>query len=211
MLPFRMLFFSLAILFVEALDSSHHCLSVNNIYKTIHRFLKKFHDLNFFHIVKKNHAPTCHDKTPTRFTEHSFITLFRFLCLSYFMNSTVRAASYQFPSTEFNALQDLYNSANGENWRWAFPYAFYGYAWNFTAIPIENPCSSSRPWQGVKCTSDCNHSPCYTEELTLSSLNLKGALSLVLSKQKLIFFIRRNNKQLSNCPHSLNKIRFIRK
>jgi len=69
--------------------------------------------------------------------------------------------SANIPSSEMNALQDLYDATNGGNWKWQTPYGTRnGYPWNFTIVNgmYENPCTKS--WQGISCLnyihSDCS-------------------------------------------------------
>ncbi len=98
-------------------------------------------------------------------------------------------SSFSLPLSEYNALYDLYVSTDGDGWTWKQPYSLYGYPWNLTSysnfiddnyydssyspfqLPsttmITNPCSSTTPWQGIQCTSDCSNSPCHIEIIVL--------------------------------------------
>eukprot|EP01040_Poterioochromonas_malhamensis_P024047 gene24047-29665_t len=85
--------------------------------------------------------------------------------------------AYMLPTEQWFALQDLYINNGGDDWFWRTPYSSFGYPWNFTD-PNANPCSSSEPWQGLACTSDCASDPCEVTYLSLSDSDLYGALSL---------------------------------
>jgi Leucine-rich repeat (LRR) protein len=79
---------------------------------------------------------------------------------------TFLPASGNLPTSQFNALYDLYYSTNGPSWSWK-PSAEKH--WNFTEVD-PNPCSEN--WQGVVCAS-CN---CTVTELRLEQYNLSGTL-----------------------------------
>lgn len=83
--------------------------------------------------------------------------------------------AFTLPSEELEALHDLFVSTNGQYWDWRTPYLEYGYPWNFNT-PQENPCSSSKPWQAVNCSSTCENSPCSIVALQLSNYHLNGTL-----------------------------------
>ena len=57
------------------------------------------------------------------------------------------------PISEVNALYDLYQATDGENWAFRKNYSEFGIPWNFTNIKSQNPCSLVSPWQGVNCTT----------------------------------------------------------
>jgi Leucine-rich repeat (LRR) protein len=75
-------------------------------------------------------------------------------------------ASGNLPTSQFNALHDLYNSTNGLSWIWMSSAEKH---WNFTEVD-PNPCAEN--WQGVVCAS-CN---CTVTELKLAQYNLTGTL-----------------------------------
>jgi hypothetical protein len=86
------------------------------------------------------------------------------------MKLTVEANSL--PSIELQALQDLFDSTEGTSWIWLQPSVAYGYPWNFSTP--QNPCSSTTPWQGIKCSSTCVDTACNVVYLYLPDTNLKG-------------------------------------
>jgi hypothetical protein len=70
--------------------------------------------------------------------------------LSSQMNTnTVEALSSTIPDYEMQALKDLYDSTDGDNWRWRS----YGAHWNVTNGNA-NPCTTDyyTTWQGLSCT-----------------------------------------------------------
>lgn len=77
---------------------------------------------------------------------------------------------FALPPQEYAALHELYQSTNGSQWR--YPSTLSGHPWNFT--DGSNPCSSSDPWYGVNCSTDCSSSPCSVRLLTLSFYYLQG-------------------------------------
>ena len=83
------------------------------------------------------------------------------------------ASAFTFPSSELNALRDLYISTEGSSWDWKYPLITYGNIWNFS-VPSPNPCADN--WQGITCSSKCTTSPCYVLELSLAEYDLKGTL-----------------------------------
>ena len=59
------------------------------------------------------------------------------------------------PTAEYSALQDLFDSTQGFQWKWVLPYnPTNGYPWNFTNPYYSNPCNASYPWQGVTCITE---------------------------------------------------------
>ena len=59
------------------------------------------------------------------------------------------------PAAEYSALQDLFDSTQGFQWKWVLPYnPTNGYPWNFTNPYYSNPCNASYPWQGVTCITE---------------------------------------------------------
>jgi hypothetical protein len=77
------------------------------------------------------------------------------------------------PSSEIQALQDLYISTGGSKWLWKPPYIVFGHPWTFSSTNQKNPCSTVYPWQGVNCSS-CQQTLCHITGLTLPFTNLCG-------------------------------------
>ena len=101
------------------------------------------------------------------------------LCLIALRWSCLAQSNYQLPANELSALVDLYQSTMGWNWDWNAPYdAVTGYPWNVSSTEIQEPCSSTMPWQGVHCSSDCMVSPCNVIGLDLQQRNLEGKLEM---------------------------------
>lgn len=79
------------------------------------------------------------------------------------------------PSSEYYALEDLYNSTDGENWLWG-DIALYGPHW-FDDSPY--PCSTPM-WQGLNCSCVSAErsltKSCHVTDITLDNYLLKGIL-----------------------------------
>jgi hypothetical protein len=73
--------------------------------------------------------------------------------------------SAQLPPDQFNALQDFYNSLNGDSWFWTS----YTVRWNFTESN-PNPCDG---WYGITCSCVVD---CTLTGLDLYAFNLEGTL-----------------------------------
>jgi hypothetical protein len=71
---------------------------------------------------------------------------------------------------EYNALEALYNSCNGDNWSWDLLHPEQ--KWIFPST-LDKPCLYG--WQGLKCYSVGNFS-CSIGEIDLSNTNLMGTL-----------------------------------
>eukprot|EP01038_Epipyxis_sp_PR26KG_P014650 gene14650-19682_t len=87
------------------------------------------------------------------------------------------------PKYEVVALNDLYNSTEGEYWKWRHPYYHFGYPWNFTKDIDGNyqydPCSELHVWQGISCELVQNENRITILEVNL--LLLRGSLPPTLS------------------------------
>ena len=118
-------------------------------------------------------------------------------------STLLMTSSFAIPNQEYSALQALYSNTNGANWNWAIPSNISGYPWNFTTSVKENPCSSTRPWQGISCSSTCENSPCNVLSLILSGLNLQGIIPVTISQlTKLEVFDLSENKLINPIPWS---------
>jgi Leucine-rich repeat (LRR) protein len=78
---------------------------------------------------------------------------------------------------EYDALEALYDSTDGENWRWLPDDGAY---WHFPAA-LEEPCGLDR-WQGLGCNSTnmddvtSEATACYVSDISLRTHNLVGTL-----------------------------------
>ncbi len=97
-------------------------------------------------------------------------TIFILFIISLWMPSYI--SLFAFPPTELNALEQLYDETNGNDWLWRDE-AREGVRWNFSTLN-PNPCTEN--WQGITCTSDCVHVSCSVEKLHLSGYNLRNHL-----------------------------------
>ncbi len=87
---------------------------------------------------------------------------------------TVMPTSCQvFPTTELDALHDIYDSTNGQFWDYDVAHAENGIPWNFSQ-PDPNPCAQS--WAFITCQR------CYVRQLLMVSANLNGTLPSTISE-----------------------------
>jgi hypothetical protein len=96
------------------------------------------------------------------------------LLLLQLVKITTGGNGYSLPTSELNALKDLWIATKGARWDYLTPYDTYGYPWNFTNSQFSNPCNQTFHWQGVNCSSTCLDSPCYVNALVLHKLRLSG-------------------------------------
>ena len=76
------------------------------------------------------------------------------------------------PQAEYTALHDLYDSTQGENWKWGNS-SIYGNVWEFS--DSADPCMDD--WQGVTCDENNPALPgMHVIELDLERYNLRGFL-----------------------------------
>ena len=73
-------------------------------------------------------------------------------------------------SQEYDALNSLFVSANGENWRW---HTDGGQKWYFPS-PLSAPCTNG--WQGLTCVRRLDSVDCSIINLQLSDHNLVGQI-----------------------------------
>jgi Leucine-rich repeat (LRR) protein len=113
------------------------------------------------------------------------------------------------PLIEIKALQDLYNSTNGDKWIWDYPYNnITGFPWNFTAVieNNENPCL--KPWQGIYCGNEPNISQLHILKIHLIYMNLSGSIPDSLDnlvKLKVLDFAA--NYLTGTIPNSLSNLK----
>jgi Leucine-rich repeat (LRR) protein len=95
------------------------------------------------------------------------LCVFLFVSLSFVSSHRDRNTlqSAQLPPDQFNALQDFYNSLNGDSWHWTSSTV----RWNFTE-PNPNPCDG---WYGITCSCVVD---CTLTGLDLDAFNLEGTL-----------------------------------
>lgn len=125
-----------------------------------------------------------------------------------------------FPESEYNALKFLYNTTNGENWRWlntsggwiydnhthGIPYHVVNLTansipWNFTRYGVNNPCTDN--WQGVVCS--CTATTCHVTQLDLDQHNITGTLpAQFFNLNELIFLSFRKNNITGSLPSSMS-------
>ncbi len=93
--------------------------------------------------------------------------------------------------SEYQGLQALFDSTNGDNWRWnpTLPTTTH---WHFSSsIPTPNselysPCEEL--WQGLNCSysllpfSTINNGLCSIQNISLAGMNLEGSIPSALSQ-----------------------------
>jgi Leucine-rich repeat (LRR) protein len=93
----------------------------------------------------------------------------------------VTLSSAYVPTSQINALYDLYVTTHGESWTWQSTDVP---RWDFQSNPI-NPCSTNQQtWQGITCDKtpsicDTLFSLCNIIEISLIKYNLTGSLSSI--------------------------------
>jgi Leucine-rich repeat (LRR) protein len=88
-------------------------------------------------------------------------------------------------NNEIHALEHLYNSTQGDHWKWRNEILF-GSLWTFPSTSQPNPCSDhGAPWQGVSCSSTpdvCRVQECHIVKLSLPGYGLNGTLPNIFSQ-----------------------------
>jgi Leucine-rich repeat (LRR) protein len=87
--------------------------------------------------------------------------------------NTVEALSSTIPDYEMQALKDLYDSTDGDNWRWTDGDVH----WDFT-IDNVNPCE----WTGLDCSYDRSSRIYHVTSIYLINFNLYGTLPASLGQ-----------------------------
>ena len=118
------------------------------------------------------------------------------------------SATANIPATEMNALRDLYNATNGQDWHWHAT-AIAGIRWNFTATALNNPCVDR--WQGVKCSFSRPFEYYHVTDITLPAYNLVGTLPTTLEYlSELQNLILNSNLLTGTIPDSLGHLSQLR-
>jgi Leucine-rich repeat (LRR) protein/uncharacterized membrane protein len=81
-----------------------------------------------------------------------------------------KKADSTLPTSEYDALYDLYTSTNGVGWVWR-NVSDKSVPWDFSVSDV-NPCTAS--WQGIHCI--CILTKCQLSELVLDKHNISGSL-----------------------------------
>jgi Leucine-rich repeat (LRR) protein len=111
------------------------------------------------------------------------------------------------PSSQVQALQSLYNSTNGDKWRWKDENLF-GPKWSFD-VPQADPCNeNSDTWQGITCSSPpslCRIQQCVITSVRLGDYGLAGTLPFEMfpSLSSLITFQITSSNLTGTVPSSI--------
>jgi Leucine-rich repeat (LRR) protein len=96
------------------------------------------------------------------------------ICFAFFVSPSQGST----PLSQIQALEFLYNSTHGENWKWKNEIP-YGVPWSF-ATPQPDPCNDqNKVWQGITCSSRpnlCQSKLCQIVSLVLYGYGLNGTL-----------------------------------
>ena len=121
--------------------------------------------------------------------------------LLFVVNYLQVCGQFQIQYFNYEALFNIYYSANGMDWLWQTNPSS-GSIWNFTGYPevVNDPCIEN--WQGVICiegtsqSGDCMNGCFFVQQLLLSGYKLQGTLSPYVG----------NLTMLSNLTLSTNSI-----
>jgi hypothetical protein len=125
--------------------------------------------------------------------------------------NTIEALSSTIPDYEMQALKDLYDSTDGDNWRWAS----YDGRWVFTNGNA-NPCATDydTTWSGLTCTSKSSNDLFHVTSIDLRwHYYLNGTLPDSLGQLSELKYLRLDsespNRQLfGSIPASLSVQRY---
>jgi Leucine-rich repeat (LRR) protein len=122
-----------------------------------------------------------------------------FRCTSFFFCSHLgQAVIYSVPDTELAALQELYDTTNGDSWNWYGE----GNKWNFTD---PNPCVDS--WQGVNCSQTPSGGFLHVTALGLNEYGLQGSIPLSIAQLTKLATLRLSSNELSGTiPESVGQL-----
>jgi hypothetical protein len=77
------------------------------------------------------------------------------------------------PTSEYYALQSIFNLTGGDGWTWKLPFDRYGSPWDFQGPALSNPCAEG--WQGLNCTGNCIAGSCSISMISLGNYSLRNA------------------------------------
>jgi Leucine-rich repeat (LRR) protein len=106
------------------------------------------------------------------------------------------------PDTELAALQELYDTTNGDSWNWHGE----GNKWNFTD---PNPCVDA--WQGVNCSQVAVDGFLHVTGLCLNEYSLVGTIPLSMAQLTQLGTLRLSSNELSGTiPESVGQLTVLR-
>ena len=118
------------------------------------------------------------------------------------MDIIFRLSTSNVPEYEIQALYDLYNATEGNEWQWDSS-TQSGNPWQFTANA--NPCSDD--WLGVTCSSTPMNGYLHVIKLYLEHLNLVGYVPESIGNlTELTELSLYNNYLNSTIPHSIGTL-----
>ena len=102
------------------------------------------------------------------------------------------ASNCTISSTQFSALQALFDSCNGPSWKWNSSST----KWIFPS-GLDVPCTDN--WQGLTCLSKPNNiGVCSIAKIELSSMNLTGPLPLEIGNFPDLADLKLDKNQISS-------------
>ena len=124
------------------------------------------------------------------------------------LSNSCRLDAQNIPSSEFQALNDLYSSTYGLAWNWQSDEDVFGVKWDFSSS-TNNPCVDR--WQGINCTFLEPFENYHIESIKLSKYNLHGPLPPTLRDlTELRTLSLPSNTLTSTLPHSIGDLPHLR-
>lgn len=126
------------------------------------------------------------------------------------MLTIVAADSPNVPPSELSALQNLYDSTNGDYWIWS-NFADVGVPWNFTGDA--RPCTNnpSFNWEGILCSFEAANNSYHVQQLLLPGHNLTGTIPTSIDQlPRLTRLVLPSNSLQGHIPSSIGNLLMLR-
>lgn len=111
------------------------------------------------------------------------------------------------PAAEYEALQSLYESADGSQWRFVAGLDPHFARWTFPSN-LTTPCATNYIWQGLTCSYDrFNIRLCHVGILFLYEFNLQGTIpSQIATLEYLDTLVFSSNNLFGLLPSELSRL-----